>query len=59
MRRFNLQHGWWLALLVATLGLLACGGCKSTEDPDNEASRPWNAPKNWEHGLPSGMMDRR
>lgn len=59
MNRFHFHRGWWLALLVASLGLLVCGGCKTTDESENEATRPWNAPKNWETGLPSGMMERR
>ena len=50
--------GWlFLAVLCAASGLLA--GCKTTEEPDNEAMTPWNKPKNWETGLPSGMWERR
>lgn len=40
-------------LLFAVLALAA--GCAS--DPENISERPWNAPKNWEHGLPTGMME--
>ena len=46
-----------LALVCAAGGLL--GGCKTTDEPENEALKPWNSPKNWETGLPSGMWDRR
>jgi hypothetical protein len=42
----------WLALVAAQFG------CAST-DSDNAAARPWNAPQNWEHGLPPSMMEGR
>ena len=50
-------QGFCLALaLAAGLGLT---GCKTESDPANEAVRPWNAPKGWETGLPSGMWEKR
>jgi hypothetical protein len=45
-----------LLLLLASLALLA--GCASTES-DNASVRPWNAPKGWETGMPSGMTEGR
>jgi len=52
----------WLALLllpvVAASGLFLTG-CASTEDAENVSERPWNAPRNWEGGLPAGMMEGR
>ena len=42
-------------LFAVTLLFLA--GCAS--EPENMSERPWNAPKNWEHGLPTGMMNQR
>jgi hypothetical protein len=49
---------WLAGLWVVAMGL-GLVGCKTNQEPDNEASRPWNAPKGWEHGLPSGMWERR
>lgn len=46
----------FLVLLLACLALLC--GCASTE-PDNVSARPWNSPKGWENGLPSGMTEGR
>lgn len=50
----------WLPLLIlaaaTTVGLV---GCATTDETDNVSSRPWNAPKGWETGLPSGMYDRQ
>jgi hypothetical protein len=44
-----------LFLLLAMAGGVV--GCASTET-DNASSRPWNTPKGWETGLPSGMYER-
>jgi hypothetical protein len=46
----------WLSLLASVaLGLPGC----ATNDPDNLSSRPWNAPRGWEHGLPPELMEGR
>ncbi len=45
-------------LLVLFLAVLSLVGCSSTES-DNASVRPWNAPKGWENGLPSGMTEGR
>jgi len=47
-------------LLLLLLGAAAIGfsGCASTES-DNVSVRPWDAPKSWEGGLPSGLMEGR
>ena len=34
-------------------------GCATPETTDNEASRPWNAPRSWETGLPGFQNERR
>ena len=46
-----------LAMAALTLVLLATG-CGTTE-PDNASTRPWNAPKGWEGGVPGMLYDRR
>ncbi len=48
----------FLFLLLLGLSLLALAGCATTES-DNAATRPWNSPKGWETGLPSGMTEGR
>jgi len=45
-------------LLLLVLAALTLSGC-ATADPDNLSERPWNAPKTWENGLPSGMFEGR
>ena len=50
VRRFYL-----LLLTLAGLSLLATG-CKTD---DELSSRPWNAPKSWENGLPASMTEGR
>jgi len=48
-------------LLLATFaaGLLFVAGCQTTDDPENASVRPWNTPKGWESGMPSGMTEGR
>ena len=49
-------------ITLALLLLLAAGllnGCKSPESSENESSRPWNAPRQWETGLPGFQNERR
>ncbi len=52
-----------LRIALAILFLLGAGlmgsGCKSPESSDNESSRPWNAPRQWETGLPGFQNERR
>ena len=44
-------------LLLALIALWT-GGCATTES-ENASARPWNAPKGWEHGLPSSLYEGR
>jgi len=52
--------GNWRAALVLLLALAAVivSGCASTES-ENLSERPWNSPKSWESGLPSGLTEGR
>lgn len=52
--------GNWRAALFLLLSLAAVlvSGCASTES-ENLSERPWNTPKSWETGLPSGLMEGR
>lgn len=47
---------WLFALLLLAAGGLS--GCATTES-DNLSARPWDSPKSWENGLPSGMTEGR
>jgi hypothetical protein len=44
-----------LAIVVAGWGGY---GCKAPE-PENMSARPWNSPRGWETGLPSGLNEGR
>jgi len=46
---------FWLGLV---LGSLALSGC-ATADNENLSERPWNSPKTWENGMPSGINEGR
>jgi len=48
-----------VCLMFALLAACVLTGCKTTEDTENEASRPWNAPRSWETGLPGFQNERR
>lgn len=59
IRKFKVVMKARGALFLLLLGLASLiAGCASTE-PDNESSRPWNTPKSWENGLPSGLYEGR
>jgi hypothetical protein len=46
-----------LVLLAVLAGSFFVTGCATTES-ENVSERPWNSPKSWEHGMPTGMMPR-
>jgi hypothetical protein len=48
-----------LSLLLVTLGALFLPGCTTDETSENASTRPWNQPRGWEHGLPSGINEGR
>ena len=45
-----------LMLLLALAGM-ALGGCAT--ESENMSERPWDAPKSWENGMPSNMLEGR
>jgi hypothetical protein len=60
MKRLGQALRHWLPLiLLAAAAAVGVVGCASTDETDNVSSRPWNAPKGWETGMPSGMYDRQ
>jgi hypothetical protein len=48
-----------LMLLAWAMLLMMTSGCATSAESENLSSRPWNTPKNWEHGLPGGMFEGR
>lgn len=49
-------RGLWLALFVLVAFPAAFTGCKTE---DELTARPWNAPQNWETGLPAALTEGR
>jgi hypothetical protein len=45
-----------LLLLVSAFGLTSCA---TSDEGENASARPWNTPKGWENGLPTGMNEGR
>lgn len=52
-----MKRSFWLALWLGWV-CMAGWGCSST-DPANRSARPWNTPKQWETGLPTGILEGR
>ncbi|MBL9166842.1 MAG: hypothetical protein JNN07_03810 [Verrucomicrobiales bacterium] len=48
----------WLAFLGCLVLVLGFSGC-GTPETANKSDRPWNTPRSWEHGLPSGINEGR
>lgn len=48
----------WFFLLLVLVAVVGASGCASTDDEDISA-RPWNSPRNWESGMPSGFYEHR
>jgi hypothetical protein len=46
---------YWLLLVLVVAGVTGC----ASHDEEDVSARPWNAPRNWETGLPSSMYERR
>ena len=44
---------------LAAAAALFTTGCQSDDGIENQASRPWNSPKGWEGGFPSGLNEGR
>ncbi len=53
----NSGHSRWLLAAFALALAWLASGCASNNE--NLSERPWNAPRSWETGLPSGMMEER
>jgi hypothetical protein len=48
-----------LLLMGMAAAVLVLSGCASDHQMENASARPWNAPKNWETGLPSSVLEGR
>jgi hypothetical protein len=46
------------ALLLLAL-LVFVSGCQTDDNTENASSRPWNTPKSWEGGFPTGLTEGR
>ncbi len=47
-----------LLLLAAAFLLVLFSGC-ATSGGANDSARPWGTPRDWEHGMPSGITEGR
>lgn len=47
----------WLVLVFGLLLARWVTGCATNDE--NLSERPWNTPKSWESGLPTGMTEER
>ncbi|WCJ58746.1 hypothetical protein NXS98_13610 [Fontisphaera persica] len=57
-----MMQNWRRIVTSLLLGgfVLALCGCGSVEkDATHVSSRPWNAPKSWEGGLPTSLNEGR
>jgi hypothetical protein len=52
---------WLLLLVLLSSAAPFLMGCKTPGDSENDAPRPWGAPKYWEGGggMMGGMNERR
>jgi hypothetical protein len=48
-------------ILLLTCAIAAAGlvGCASDDEIESRSERPWNTPKGWESGLPTGLTEGR
>ena len=49
----------WRSVILAVFVVLGVVGCASTSEEESYSDRPWNSPRGWEHGLPSGFYEGR
>ena len=52
---FHAYLGGVLFLALVSSLLVGCSGPESA----NKSDRPWNTPRSWENGLPSGINEGR
>jgi hypothetical protein len=49
----------WRSFLLMLVVVLGVAGCATTDGEESYSDRPWNSPRGWEHGLPSGFYEGR
>ena len=54
--RSSVRPGCFAALLLLFVARFV-SGCATNDE--NLSERPWNTPRNWETGLPSGLGEER
>lgn len=59
MPRLSVFPRAWALLALAVSLIVLIPGCSTPNDAENLSERPWNAPKNWEGGMPSGLFEGR
>ncbi|MBL9136659.1 MAG: hypothetical protein JNK85_12355 [Verrucomicrobiales bacterium] len=55
--RNSIRPGFVAALFAILVIAPLITGCATNDE--NLSERPWNAPRNWETGLPSGLGEER
>lgn len=45
-------------IVASAFVLLTFAGC-AARDAQNASAQPWSSPRDWEHGLPSGITEGR
>jgi len=58
MQSWFRHYGNWIQALILGVVLAGLAGC-ATSEPENTSERPWNSPKGWETGVPTGLYEGR
>ena len=59
VRGLRLPRPTLLLLLLLLVALNFVSGCRTPDGTENESSRPWNSPRQWETGIPGFNQERR
>jgi hypothetical protein len=54
--RFRFQV---LSLVFIAFVAVVVAGCQTDDNGQNASARPWNTPKSWEGGFPTGLTEGR
>jgi len=52
-------HSQILLFVFVALVLTLVSGCQTDDNSQNASGRPWNSPKGWEGGFPTGLTEGR